>query len=475
MSGAKVIAALNKSFINAYEGAVNLETDKFNATVVRSGMDKGVHILHISKDFIYENVVKQEPQLFKGNAQTNRDIANLYYTTLFSYFKKTTSKKIEFVTNEKDLNARMGLNVNSAGSKTAKTNRVKKKLSSTGKVICYAPTGGNDFSLIGRNYGEVSAVLKTANNHAVKTKGLENFKSKQGGSEEPDTFKRITDLGHVGSGEFAAENTPALRYAKFVEKALTRFGDSIAKQRILAAVQQANAEIAEAHKQGASVHGTFEKESSMFKLSGIFNFVYTLPQGMTLNRKTLGKIEAKAARRIAEAIKEMPGSPSIDNKLDGIIHSAVFGKKYRDPGDSTKAIVKAKFKKPKKRKAPTLHTKGFRGPKAKNVKRVKSGPSALELMTLINMKLQATVKGNMGRPTLINRTGRFAESVKIANATQGKQGLTTFYYDYQKFPYQTFENSSRWPADYDPRPLIAGSIREIAAELMQSKFRSVRL
>ena len=81
----------------------------------------------------------------------------------------------------------------------------------------------------------------------------------------------------------------------------------------------------------------------------------------------------------------------------------------------------------------------------------------------------------MERPTLINRTGRFAESVKIANATQGKQGLTTFYYDYQKAPYQTFENRSRWPAEYDPRPLIARSIREIAAELMQSKFRSVRL
>ena len=93
------------------------------------------------------------------------------------------------------------------------------------------------------------------------------------------------------------------------------------------------------------------------------------------------------------------------------------------------------------------------------------------IIMLINKSLADTIKKNMGRPALINRTGRFADSAQVVSAKSAKQTVA-MNYTYQLRPYETFENtgSREWPAGYNPKPLIAKSIREEAAKYLQTKL-----
>jgi hypothetical protein len=77
----------------------------------------------------------------------------------------------------------------------------------------------------------------------------------------------------------------------------------------------------------------------------------------------------------------------------------------------------------------------------------------------------------MGRPALINRTGRFSNSVKLVNLRQGPKTLVGKY-NYQLDPYATFENTGarQWPQGYNPKPLITKSIRDIAIKHTEQKF-----
>jgi hypothetical protein len=73
--------------------------------------------------------------------------------------------------------------------------------------------------------------------------------------------------------------------------------------------------------------------------------------------------------------------------------------------------------------------------------------------------------------SLVNRTGRFAESVTITNVTQTRQGSLTAFYNYMKYPYQTFERGFKQGSTRrDPRLLIHKSIREIAQKLVHRKL-----
>lgn len=94
-----------------------------------------------------------------------------------------------------------------------------------------------------------------------------------------------------------------------------------------------------------------------------------------------------------------------------------------------------------------------------------------KVMMLVNRALGRAVKQNMGRPALINRTGRFAESAELVSLKKTKTGFTGAY-SYQLNPYETFENtgSREWPAGYNPKPLIAKSIRQEAAIYLETKL-----
>lgn len=93
------------------------------------------------------------------------------------------------------------------------------------------------------------------------------------------------------------------------------------------------------------------------------------------------------------------------------------------------------------------------------------------LRLIINAGLQGAVEKNMGRPGLESRTGTFSGSVKL-ETLQAPRGAKTIHgeYSYQYAPYETFENSNRWPSGYNPKPLITKSIRELAMNQMAMKF-----
>lgn len=102
----------------------------------------------------------------------------------------------------------------------------------------------------------------------------------------------------------------------------------------------------------------------------------------------------------------------------------------------------------------------------------------LQLIGIINKELPDTVKKNMREPALVNRTGRFAESVRLTDVIQTPQGFPSFGYTYQRNPYQVFEegSSGNWSnGQRDPRDLIDKSIREIAAQFALGRFYTRRV
>lgn len=128
-------------------------------------------------------------------------------------------------------------------------------------------------------------------------------------------------------------------------------------------------------------------------------------------------------------------------------------------------VVSQKKKGPKK----TFATK-----KPRNTQR-----SMFSIISLINEKLPSTIQKNMKEPALVNRTGRFANSVRIMEVTETRQGYPSFGYMYEKDPYQVFEmgkGKAPWATDdRDPRKLIDSSIREIAANLALGRFYTRRI
>ena len=112
-------------------------------------------------------------------------------------------------------------------------------------------------------------------------------------------------------------------------------------------------------------------------------------------------------------------------------------------------------------------------------RRQKDRYSIASLIGIINEKLPQTVRKNMGAPRLESQTGRFAQSVKMMDASRTSQGYISLGYTYAKNPYQVFETGTGkapWATpERDPRRLIDQSIREVAAGLALGRFYTRRL
>ena len=94
----------------------------------------------------------------------------------------------------------------------------------------------------------------------------------------------------------------------------------------------------------------------------------------------------------------------------------------------------------------------------------------------IQAKLPAEIRRNMGRPALINRTGRFSNSVKLETLSASKAGMVGVY-SYMLKPYETFENTGKqkWPIAYNPKTLITKSIRNLAMGYAAGKLTLRRI
>lgn len=115
----------------------------------------------------------------------------------------------------------------------------------------------------------------------------------------------------------------------------------------------------------------------------------------------------------------------------------------------------------------------------KKPKRKKAIASFASLPALLNEKLAETIKSHMNSPALVNRTGRFAESVVVIDAIATNRGFPSIGYTYMKNPYVVFEPSlgkAPWNTPQrDPKALIDLSIRDIARELGIGRLYTRRL
>lgn len=97
--------------------------------------------------------------------------------------------------------------------------------------------------------------------------------------------------------------------------------------------------------------------------------------------------------------------------------------------------------------------------------------SPMSVINMFNASLEEAIRDNMGEPRLVNRTGRFAESVKVLNIIPNRGTSGVIQYAYRRNPYEIFEGDGT----RDPRLLIDKTIREQAAEMALGKFTTQRL
>lgn len=102
----------------------------------------------------------------------------------------------------------------------------------------------------------------------------------------------------------------------------------------------------------------------------------------------------------------------------------------------------------------------------------KAGQNPLALRNLLNEVLPQVVAKNMISPALQFRTGRFANSVRVDDVTQGPRGGNTMIQaSYMTDPYGTFAPGGRkYTPQRNPEKLIAKSVREVATSIVGGRF-----
>ena len=177
------------------------------------------------------------------------------------------------------------------------------------------------------------------------------------------------------------------------------------------------------------------------------------------------------------------GSGSLLDKIEDkvILENLTSGKRVkatkRKKPVKAKTSNKSKNKGNKQKVTPAMITAGGRGVRTRAVKGVSASP--LALLGILNQRLPETVRKNMDPPALENRTGSFADSVKVTDIAQTPKGYPSIGYTYQRNPYQVFEDGLGAPpwanGQRDPRQLIDKSIREIAMDYAIGRFYTRRI
>jgi len=194
---------------------------------------------------------------------------------------------------------------------------------------------------------------------------------------------------------------------------------------------------------------------------------------VNLSKKEERELKGYVDSAIAQFLKEhgedlivVDGSKSMIKATSDFLDEAIIGKKkpkaYKKKGSQHIKARKAK----QRAKTPG----GVPLPRVRDTRGRFTSPAAIQ--NIIQSQITEKVKENMGEGgSLVNRTGRFAESVTITNVTQTRQGSLTAFYNYMKYPYQTFERGFKQGSTRrDPRLLIHKSIREIAQKLVHRKL-----
>lgn len=110
------------------------------------------------------------------------------------------------------------------------------------------------------------------------------------------------------------------------------------------------------------------------------------------------------------------------------------------------------------------------GKRGSQIMRTSKSPMALK--NLLNEVLPQAIALKMRSPALQYRTGRFANSVRVEDVTQGPRGGNTMIEaTYMTDPYSTFApGGKKFTPQRDPEKLIRQTVREVAAGIIGSRF-----
>tara|TARA_R110002096_G_scaffold26260_2_gene81307 strand:- start:918 stop:2225 length:1308 start_codon:yes stop_codon:yes gene_type:complete len=179
----------------------------------------------------------------------------------------------------------------------------------------------------------------------------------------------------------------------------------------------------------------------------------------------------------------MEGSSTLKEKALAAVTENFKGKKHlKVKSKSVQLRTKTKNKSSGAKVSSTVALTARRSKTRKKKEKAKASAASqpLAMVAMINKELPETVRKNMDSPGLVNRTGRFAESVRVTDVIQTPKGFPSFGYKYQMNPYQVFEDGGNGSAPWangnrDPRGLIDRSIREIAKDLAIGRFYTRRV
>ena len=209
-------------------------------------------------------------------------------------------------------------------------------------------------------------------------------------------------------------------------------------------------------------------------------------RGQAINKELENDTLASLMREYGDQFTQITGSKPLETEIVDQIMTLASGKKtskYRSKTSKRKRVAS-----PVKTKLSTaisaaivaqqVAKKGLprlvASPKKDKGESGRGDPRNRDINKLrmkINQRLPAEVRRNMGRPALINQTGRFSNSVTLTELRQGPKTLVGKY-TYMLSPYETFENEGprQWPTGYNPKTLIAKSIRNLAMQYTEQKF-----
>lgn len=188
-------------------------------------------------------------------------------------------------------------------------------------------------------------------------------------------------------------------------------------------------------------------------------------------------LKLKGSASIADVKKQKVVKSIVDpfRKVKGVkVTSDTAKKKITKTKSSAKVEVSPRIKKGGAVK-PQLRKRKMKGAR---LPKTATGFEPLQLLGILNQRLPEVVRKNMVEPRLVNRSGRFASSVKVTDISKTPQGFPSIGYTYQRDPYEVFEEGSKgnWSnGDRDPRELIDKSIREIAANFAIGRFYTRRM
>lgn len=220
-------------------------------------------------------------------------------------------------------------------------------------------------------------------------------------------------------------------------------------------------------------------------------------ESKALNRGVQAKAEKDAAGQLNKALLDAAtelggeywanaeGSDSKVQRMQKSVLNEFSQDKFRSKNVRSNIKNNKISNKTSKASSKKRKVRGKKQPTVQDDKRVilesfqERNQDLLSLQALLNAKLPTEIRKNMGYPRLENRTGRFADSVRVTDISRTRKGFPSIGYTYQRQPYQVFEQGAGkapWSNERrDPRSLINTTIREIASEILIGRFFTRRI